>query len=105
MFMKKFIKSKNFFFLLLLNFVLLPYFAEAVPAKIGRLWEYVSDPRLAEHTTLRADVINWMRNNFDKDNIPLMSIVRISTLNGTPVYGIDSAYKHSTEYVYMREIA
>lgn len=89
--------KKNLFRLLLLmacvSFIAFATL-EASPTKIGRLWELILDPSSSNHTSDWKAAINWMKNNFDEHNIPIISTAKLTNSGTSQITGLDSAYKY-----------
>ena len=96
--------KKIFFFLMFLVFASSAIKLEADTTKTGRFWEFISDPSLSTATADRTAAINWMKDNFDKHNIPLVSTIKLINSSTDLFFGIDSAFKHSPVELLVRDM-
>jgi hypothetical protein len=84
---------------LFLCLFILPTITEASQTKLGRLFDFISDPSNPAHKNDRNNYIAWAKQSFTEHNIPLMSTMK---LDDGPVLGIDSVFKYNPVDVMAR---
>ncbi len=88
-------------FIFILLIILSPFVVlNASETQTGVLYEYVVDPSDAGASAERNSIFQWMVNNFDAHNIPLVSAVKLTSNN--KILGIDSVYKENPTDVKRR---
>ncbi|MDR0927940.1 MAG: choice-of-anchor D domain-containing protein [Ignavibacteria bacterium] len=100
---------KKYFSFVLLIALLATLACNASPTRIGRLYDYIDYFGVDSKSTNMKSAIDWMKNNFDAENIPIISRsihnANFSITTGQLPYSFDSAYRYNAAETKYRAFA